>query len=272
MNYLKILLVAGCLLFGPRPASVSLFGAFEFQGVGWAAAAANIRVVGDGHPDRLLVNSALLGAHAVPRTGFQYSRPFSGLDLQAGSAVAEYQIGRFPVISALSYFGDDQYSELMVTLGTALSLSERWRTGLSLNLFQLNIAKYKARGALSISTSMSLDLTQDLRIGSILQHVMQVGSALTLPQRFHMGVAYDGGSVVLLVAVEKEAALPLEFCLALQTSSQRKWQLALGYRDLSQSLSAGWRLRYRNMGLHYSAVLHPDLPISHGFGLELFFQ
>ncbi|MEA3287649.1 MAG: hypothetical protein U9Q77_09790 [Candidatus Marinimicrobia bacterium] len=271
MNQLKKLLVVWYLLFGTITGSVSLFAAFEFQGVGWASAAANIRVVGDPHPDRHVLNPALLSRDVVPRAGFQYFNPFSGLDIHAGSMTVQTRIGKLPMIGGLSYFGDDKYSELMLTTGTSWALSQQFRTGMSLNLFQLNITDIATQLAMSVSISTNLKLAEDLQIGSVLQHIVQHGKGLTVPQRFHFGVEYDGGQVVLLFALEQEAALPLELNVALLTSSQRHWQLAVGYRDLSQTVSAGWRLEYKNIGMHYSTVMHPDLPLSHGFGLELLF-
>ncbi len=271
MKQIKNLLFAQWLIINVAITVSSLQAAYEFQGVGWAAAAANIRVVGDQHADRLMVNPSLMGTDIQPYIGIQYYRPFLGLDLQAGSFEVLYQLGSRPMISGLQYFGDEFYSEFLLTSGTSWSLNSEFYTGISLNIFQLSLANFETRMAISMSTSMSFKLSSDIRLGSVMQHVLQRGKSLMIPQRFLFGGEYDGGPLVLMFSVEKEAALPLELCVALITSSARKWQVAIGYRDLSQSISAGWRFRFGNLGLHYSAVLHADLPISHGFGLELLF-
>lgn len=271
MTQQKNMLIVWRFVLGVSLSTSLGFSAFEFQSVGWAAAAANIRVVGAEHPDRLMINPALLKQDFQCQTGFQYSRPFDGLDLQAGSLAMRYYIRTRPVISGFTYFGDEFYSEMMLTSGTAWSISPGFQVGASLNLFRLSVAEYDTHVAGSFSASMSLALTEKIQLGSVLQHVAQFSNSMSLPQRFHFGAAYDSDPMLLLFALEKEAALPLDVCVALVTSPKRKWQFAIGYRDLSRSISAGWRLRFGNFGMHYTSVINPELPISHGLGVELIF-
>ena len=270
MNQIRKMLFVWYFILGAAFIPPSLFAAFEYQGVGWSAAAANIKVVGDPHPDRLLVNPALISGEFNSQLGLQVQRPYGDLDLQAGSLLALYRIGRLPVISGLEYFGDELYSEIILTNGTSWSFDQGFRYGLSLGFHQLKIRGFDPRTSLTLSASTHLEISQDIHIASSLEHLVQKGKSLTVPQRFLMGAEYDGGFIKLMLAVEKEAALPLELCIALVTSNKSMWQVAVGYRDLSQTFTAGWRLILGNYGIHYSGMIHPDLPVSHGFGLEVF--
>jgi len=250
-----------------------LFAAFEFQGIGWPAASADIRVVGPPHLDRLLTNPALMDAIApLPIFNLQYSRPFAGLDLQAGSVSGGFTIRGVPLVSGVRYFGDEYYSEFNLIAGSSRALSPGFRTGIALNYFRLDVLGFEPQQALTLSLSTSVELTRHIRLGSVVQHVAQAEKGLSIPQRFLLGVDYSGGPLHLLVGIEKEAALPLELSIGVVSPPEQKWQIAFGYRDLSQTLSAGWRFRFKKFGAHYTWLYHPELPGSHGFGLEWSFQ
>ncbi len=269
MIQIRKMLFMRYFILGTALISSSLFAAFEYHGMGWPAAAANITVIGDPHPDRLLVNPSLMINDVHSQIGLQYQRPFGGLDLQAGSLTALYRIASIPVISGLEYFGDELYSEMILTNGTSWSIDPGFQSGINLGLYHLSIGGFDSRTTLTLSASLLIEISDDIHIGSTLEHLVQMGKTLTIPQRFLLGTEYDAGFIKFMFAIEKEAALPLELCIAMVTSRESRWQLAVGYRDLSQSFSAGWRFTFGKIGIHYTGVLHPDLPVSHGFGLEL---
>ncbi len=264
----KMLFVWHCVSIGLFATS-SIFAAFEYQTGGWSAASANIRVIGYQHLDRLLVNPALMEADIQSQVGLQYHKPFMGLDLQSGSLGAVYKVGNLPVVSGIQYFGDDVYSESSLRSGIAWPIDSTFRMGLGISGHHLSVSGFDSRTTLTVSASLFLQLADDIKLGSALEHLVQLNRSLPVPQRFHFGAEYDSGPVVLMFAIEKEAAIPIEFCTALVTSYSRKWQIAVGYRDLSQTTSLGWRLMLKNYRVHYTWILHPDLPDSHGFGLEL---
>ncbi len=250
----------------------SLFAAFEYQGIGWPAAGANIRVVGDNNLDRILTNPALLVRGRQPlRLNLQYSRPFTGLDLQGGCVSTLFSIKTVPLVGGLMYFGDEYYSEFNLSVGSRGPSLPGFSTGVVLNYYYLGVVGYESQQALTGSFSTSLVLTQDVRLGSAVEHVFQSGKSLLIPQQFLFGVDYDAGPIHLMIELEKEAALPLELCIGILSSPLQKWQIAFGYRNLSRTLSAGWRVQLQRFGAHYTCLFHPELPLSHGFGVEWIF-
>ncbi|NQV14521.1 hypothetical protein HQ531_03610 [bacterium] len=249
----------------------SLEAAFEFQGLGWAAASANITVVGDPHISRLIVNPALLQKQLPLSFGLEYYQPFAGLNLQAGSLIVLHQIGSLPVLGALKYFGDDIYSEFRLSGGTSWSLDPAFRTGIRLEYLNLNIRGFDSQSAFSVSPSIYVKLAKDIHIGSVLEHLMRLQDYINLPQKFLIGISYNTDPVLLMLTMEKEAALAPELCLGMVSAPEHKFQLAVGYRTLSRSFSVGWRFKLEKYGVHYSWVNHPFLPASHAIGLELRF-
>ena len=252
-------------------AALNVEAAFEFQGIGWPAAGANIRIIGDDHPQRYLVNPSLMGVESPGHLTIQFQQPFRGLGLEAGALAYTYGIGQdIPCIVGVEYFGDEIYSELSISNGASRLFGQALQPGVSLNYLQVQILDFATRRALTLSPSFTINLGESFRLGSVLQHLIQSGSRLTIPQKFLLGSEFSADKVTLLLALEKEAALNLEVCAAMLFCPSSNWQLAMGYRSLSQSASAGWRLKKMRYGLNYSVVFYPDLPPSHGFGVEFF--
>ncbi|MBT3253017.1 MAG: hypothetical protein HN995_03455 [Candidatus Marinimicrobia bacterium] len=245
-----------------------VFGAFEYNGLGWPAATANIRVLGQ-HPQQFSVNPALMNIGHQPQISFSYQNPFQSLDLQAGSLSIKSSIWQRSYIHSLEYFGDEQYSEVKLINGTTWKLEKGFSVGMTLNYQCLSMSGFNRRQGGSLSLSSYAELSDQIKVGSVVEHVIQWGQDISLPQNFQIGGQYEFGPATITVALEKESALPVETCLGLLISSGSFWQIGVGYRDLSGMMSAGWRIRTQRIAFHYACVMHPYLPVSHGFGLEL---
>ncbi|MBT4035636.1 MAG: hypothetical protein HOB84_11510 [Candidatus Marinimicrobia bacterium] len=245
-----------------------VFGAFEYIGLGWPAATANIKVLGQ-HPHQFVVNPALMESGLCPQISLSYQNPFQSLDLQAGSVTIYNSIWQRPYIHSLEYFGDEQYSELKFINGTTWKLEEGFRVGVTVNYHRLAITGFNCRQGVTLSLGSYAELSDQIKVGSVVEHAIQWGQNISLPQKFQMGGQYEMGPAKIVLALEKESALPVEACLGLLISSGSLLQIGVGYRDLSGMMSAGWRMRTQRISLHYACVMHPLLPVSHGFGLEL---
>ncbi|NQV49251.1 MAG: hypothetical protein HQ507_02050 [Candidatus Marinimicrobia bacterium] len=272
MMHFKKMLRVMLVIYGIILHESVLHAAFEYSGLGWPAACANIKVLGSPHPDRLLLNPALLTDNDAIVYTFEYQRPFQGLDLQAGSLTSVYTLWKRPFISGVEYFGDELYSEWKLSSGSTWSITQGVKTGLSINYRQLRMSEFRTLSAATLSASLVLDMGGGVRIGTLMEHFVQVQKTLPIPQKFHFGTDYNSGPINILFALEKEAALPMEVCLGMVFSTGSTWQLAFGYRDLSQTISTGWRFILPRIGMNYTCVIHPELPLSHGFGLEFYFK
>ena len=246
-----------------------VWAAFEYQVLGWPSAMANIGVVGDAYPDRILVNPALIKGVVQPKFTLHYQRPFQGLDLQAGTAALLYPILDRAYAFQVGYFGDEYYSEWRFISATSWSNTPDFRSGISMAAFGLQAFDMPSRSALTLSISLLSKLADRVRIGSVIQHIIQTGNSLHIPQKFQMGMQYSAGAMEVLLAFEKEASLAPEICLGLLLTPVPGWQFALGYRDLSQIISGGWRVSMSGYSFNYTCRIHPELPISHGLGFEV---
>lgn len=243
------------------------WGAFEYTGAGWPAAIASIGVVGD-HPGQSATNPALLNDSITAYGGLAFHKPFQGIDLEAGNLFFQHRIRQRPFIHRLDFLGDDMYTEMRLSSGSAWRLKDGFSVGVLLNYHLLGLAGQSHRHALSLSLSTSARISDKLRLASILGHIIQGGRRLSIPQEFILGLQYKEGPARVLLAFEKEAALPLEVCLGLVFKPGSSWEMAAGYRDLSGMFSAGWRIHFQRLTCHYVYEGHPYLPPSHGFGLD----
>ena len=271
MIHIKKVMCVCSVLCTVMPHTSPAFGAFEYMGLGWPAATANIRVLGN-HPNQFVLNPALMEGPMKPHIALSYQPPFQSLDLQAGALTIINTFRQKAYSHNLEYFGDELYTELKVSSGTSWKVQEGYRLGMSLNSHRLGLSGFSSQHALTLSFSSYAHLTDQLKLGSAVENVIQVKSRLSIPQKFHLGVQYEAGEATrasVLLALEKESALPLEVCLGLLLSSKSFWQVGFGYRDVSGMASVGWRIHTQRMAFHYVCVMHPHLPVSNGFGLEL---
>ncbi len=246
----------------------SAFAAFEYRGLGWPAATANIRAIGQ-HPEHIVLNPALMDSIHGSEIVFTYGTPYHSLDLQGGSLSILRAIGQKPIIVNLRYFGDELYSEKKATLGTAWSIHDGLRAGLSLGYYSLSFSGFRFRRSLTLSACTSVEISPRFHLGSVIENAIQWNRDLEIPQRFEIATQYETGIARLIVGVEKESIHPLDVCLALLLSPQSFWQIGLGYRDLSGLVTMGGRITSERWALFYVCTIHPDLPTSSGFGLEI---
>ncbi|MCF7823603.1 MAG: hypothetical protein K9N35_05465 [Candidatus Marinimicrobia bacterium] len=272
MESLKQTLFVRHILFVALFLFQSLFAAFEFPGVNWAGASANVSVIGDSHLDRYAQNPALMSMTTKSQVSVQYGRPFVNLELNSTSLKILHHFKSLSLEANIDYFGDDIYSELTFDAGGSWTIDSTLRVGLSTGFYRVDIASWKTLFAVSISPGLYYEFTERIHFGSVIKHLIQKSPSLELPQKFLFAAEYESELFLLLLGLEKEAALPLEFGIGIITTPKSKWQFACGYRDASGTLSAGWRVRLAKYVVHYTWIGHAELPDSHGFGMEFHFK
>lgn len=255
--------VCSCVIIQP------LQGAFEYPGLGWAGATANIKVAGPGHTDRYTFNPALLDVNSTRLISLQVQKPFSGLDLRATSLATNFAYKGLPIITTMKFFGDDRYTETQWIVGGSLRLIEDIRLGVRVEYGQIRLDERISGRSLSISPSLALKIGEHLQLGSSLYHLIQQKKQRSVNQRFSMGLAYQAKFLVLLSSLEKEGALDMDLKLGILFDLGSHFKIAVGYQELSQILTAGWKVDIHRFSFYYTWQGHPYLPPSHGLGLDV---
>ncbi len=246
-----------------------VYGAFEYPGLGWSSATGNIKVLANTHPGDFGVNPCFLLTSSLNHYAIQYQKPFKGMDLHSGSIAGIYEIKGHRLASSFDYFGDDIYSEMRVSTGSYVRVEDGFSVGATVNYHLLQISGFESMQSLSFSPSIALDVSENTLLASAVEHLLQLERSLPIPQKFHFGVQHQLRKFSFQLAVEKEAALQPELCMGVIFSPRQNWETGFGYRDMSGSLSVGWRIISKSYGFNYSCTIHPELPLSQGVGLEV---
>ncbi|MCF7807973.1 MAG: hypothetical protein K9M49_07820 [Candidatus Marinimicrobia bacterium] len=248
---------------------VSLKAGYELMEAGWPSASGNVTVVGAPSLTRVMINPALLSVADNTGIQFNYFIPYQSLNIHAGSLRSTMQVKNIPLAASLNFLGDEFYQELQLTLGMALELEEKLSAGISFNYLQLGVKTLTTRRTISLSPSIMYRVSDDITFGSTMFHLIQVKKAFRVAQRFQTGLSYTTAKTELILGLEKEEALPPEFCFGLSLDLYPHLQVAGGFRDKSQKLSMGWKFSREPFDIYYFYVHHPILPASHGLGLEI---
>lgn len=252
-----------CVMISP------LVAAFEFSGTGWPHASGNITVVG--HPDltRAKINPALLDQDPSLHLQFNYSIPYHSLNIHAGSIHSLVRVRGKAIIGGLNYLGDEIYQESLISVGIPVKIDEKFSAGLSFNFLHLEVEDVLNQSTLTLSPGILYRFSEDIIFGSSMLNLIQGKKSFRVAQKFQTGVAYTRSRASLMMAVEKESALPTEFCFGFTLELLTHLQIAAGFRDKSQTSSMGWKFMREPFEFHYYFISHPVLPDSHGFGLEI---
>jgi len=267
MIHIKTWMCRVYVIFTMLAHAATAYGAFEYLKFGWSTATANVKGVNP-YWDHLVVKPAQGGTAPSYLLSMAYQKPFQGLDLDAGSLALHHATYRRGYHHQIAYFGDKVYRELKISSTTVWPMHSGLMLGLSIEYYRMTIPAMVSQQNLSLSVQTGIVITDDLRLGSVLGQLVQINNGLVIPQEFHFGGRYTYGLATLMIAFEKEAALPAELCVGVLLSPWSNWEFGFGYRDLSGMSTAGWRCSLAKLALFYVYQAHPVLPVSQGFGIE----
>lgn len=247
----------------------TLVAAFEHSGTGWPHASGNISVVGYPELTRAMINPSLLDQDPSPHLQFIYFTPYHGLNIHAGSIRSQVRVNGRPIIGGLNYLGDEIYQESHISLGIPIKIDSVFSAGLSFNILHLEVGDVLDQSTLTLSPGIMYRFSEEIHFGSSMLNLIQIKKSFKVAQKFQTGVAYSTSRASIMMAIEKESALPTEFCLGLTLDLLTHMQIAAGFRDKSQTISMGWKFVSHSFDFHYYYIFHPVLPGSHGLGLEI---
>ena len=247
----------------------SVQSAFEYPGHGWASGQANIRVVGPPHPDLFRINPALLDSLSQSSIGLAHSKPFSGFDLSSSTIIGVGVVRHHPTVLTFESFGDEVYRETTLSVGAPWPITPGFSMGMTARYSQISFDRLIVHRGLAFSPGLNLQLSENLHIGSVLNNFVQAPQDSILPQKFALGISYDRGPINLSAAIEKEGRLVPELKLALLVKARKTLAFAIGFQELSQTLTLGWKINIKQLEIYYTWMGHPYLPPTHGLGIQL---
>ena len=170
-----------------------------------------------------------------------------------------------------SQFGNSLYRESITYLAAGKSIKERINLGISIAGYNLSIKDYGSATALGITTSWQIQLNDFLNWSGSLQNLNAptIGdSSDPLPQIIHTGmslVPYTNVTTVFGWEQDTEYSGRFKFGTAYQVFP---WMdISAGFVSNPGQGTGGISIHINNFGIYYGTSTHPELGLSHWFGM-----
>ncbi|VAX26287.1 hypothetical protein MNBD_IGNAVI01-3191 [hydrothermal vent metagenome] len=202
--------------------------------------------------------------------GIYYSpSPFGISKLANGAAVYHEptNIGSFAI--AFTTYGFELYRESNFLLSYAYNLSNKFFFGVTAKYHNLKIERYGTDNALSFSISSLAYLTNNWRIGFMIDNVTRSSYGNEkdqIPVVMELGTSYDLLETVSLNAsLQKELDRNASIRFGIDYEIVRYINLRLGAMNEPSSFSAGIGINYSLFEIDYAVFNHQDLGFTHQF-------
>jgi len=208
--------------------------------------------------------------------GIYYSPSPFGLSKLANGAAVYHEptsIGSFSV--ALTNYGFELYRETSFILAYAYNLTNSFFFGFSATYNNLTIEKYGNDNAISFSLSALSYLTDNLRIGLMIDNVSRTSygdEKDQIPVIMDFGFSYNLlNSVTFNTAIQKELDRKASVRVGVDYEIISYINLRLGAMNEPSSFSAGVGINYSLFEIDYALFNHQDLGFTHQMGVIIQF-
>jgi len=208
--------------------------------------------------------------------GIYYSPSPFGLSKLANGAAVYHEptnIGSFSI--AFTTYGFELYRESSFLLSYAYNLSNKFFFGVTAKYHNLKIEGYGTDDAVSFSISSLAYLTNNWRIGFMIDNVTRSSYGNEkdqIPVVMDLGTSYDLLETVSLNAsLQKELDRNASIRFGIDYEIVRYINLRLGAMNEPSSFSAGIGINYSLFEIDYAVFNHQDLGFTHQFGVIIQF-
>ncbi len=208
--------------------------------------------------------------------GIYYSPSPFGLSKLANGAGVYHEptsIGSFSI--AFTTYGFELYRKSSLLLSYAYNLSNRLFLGITTKYHNLKIERYGSDNALSISLSSLAYLTNDWRIGFMIDNATRStysDEKNQIPVVMDLGTSYDLlKTITLNAAIQKEIDRNASIRFGIDYEIIRYINLRIGAMNEPSSFSAGIGINYSLFEIDYATFNHQDLGFTHQIGVIIQF-
>jgi len=208
--------------------------------------------------------------------GIYYSPSPFGLSKLANGAGVYHEPTSFGSFSiAFTTYGFELYRETSFILAYAYNLSNQFFFGFAATYNNLTIEKYGTDNAISFSLSALTYLSENLRIGLMIDNVSRSSYGNEkdqIPVLMDFGFSYDLLKVISLnTSIQKELDRKASIRFGVDYEIIRYLNLRLGAMNEPSSFSAGIGINYSLFEIDYALFNHQDLGFTHQMGIIIHF-
>jgi hypothetical protein len=221
-------------------------------------------------------NPAGLSNISTRAFGLFYSPTLFGLtDVKTGSGsyIEPTRVGTFS--GGFIIYGFELYKETKIALGYGRKIADIFSVGLTSIYKSISIQNYGNKGFISFNFGGVAEITKSVKLGFVLENLTRtkIGTEENqIPVVFWSGIGYKAiEEIAVYLAVRKEINYNASIRIGAEYSLTKFLQVRFGASNEPNLFSGGMGIVYEFIQADYAVTSHPDLGLSHHFGLAIRF-
>jgi hypothetical protein len=221
-------------------------------------------------------NPAGLSQIKFREVGLYYSpAPFGLTELSNAAAVFCEPTSIGSLSAGFGIFGFDLYKETNITLGLGRNFSKNFTAGITCTFHNVSIKNYGSKGVLLFNVGSIIHLNDLVGFGFLIENITrstlgnesnQIPTVLWFGTNLHFikEISFDA-------AIQKEIGFNPSLRLGTEYTLMDFLALRIGVSNEPDTYCGGFGLAYNFIQVDYAVTSHPDLGLTHQFGLIIRF-
>jgi len=250
------------------------FASFEINGYGARPRGMGLAYIGRADsPDAIFINCSGLAQIDQPSMYLFYSRPFGMKELAVGSLAAVVPSQYAHLGAGFISFGNELYQEQIAVIALSRSIRQKLYLGMKIQYMKLQINGYGSNFSYSLDVGLLAKITDGIRWGFAATNLnrAQIGAAHEqLPQTFSSGLSIlPVSGLILNMDIFKDIDFPAELRVGIEYRILNRLAIRSGLTTQPDNFCAGLGLSFSYFAVDYAITNHPDLGMTHQFGIQL---
>lgn len=184
-------------------------------------------------------------------------------ELRSGDAFAAIPIQRYRVGVGIAQFGFEAYSTQRMCIAVARELSKVVSMGIVLNRHTLRIQDYGKTGTWSGTAGFILKLSEQWKLGGVVNHLNGASQVSLPPTRFDMGCAWQVSKSFLgCLEVNQSLQAPLRIRVGMRYQIHSAVTIGIGMSTFPILFTPGLMLHYKHARIDFVSQVHPVLGVT----------
>ena len=208
---------------------------------------------------------------SFPRLSLSYSRPYGLKELNHFSGTAILPGKRTAFAVSWKSAGFSLYREQCILFSIGIKLSPKLIAGVSLNYFNLSIARYGSRNTFNGDIGVLYDLTDKWRVGGAVRNLRKekIGQLPFIERSASAGVSYQFHKLGRITVEESFDEMSLfNYSIGIEIIPQENFCMRFGFRDRQEVISGGFGFLVRGHRIDYAIANHSTLGYTHSVSLS----
>jgi len=177
-------------------------------------------------------------------------------------------------LGAMTY-GFKLYKETKLSAGVSYKYSENILFGSSINFHNVSIERYGSASAFYLNAGAIVYITSAMRTGFFIQNINNAtfnNYKDQIPVIINTGLGYDFENASISVSAEKDIRYKFSLSAGIAYFLTDNFTLRGGFGNEPNRYSGGLGIKYSFISFDYAVFHHPELGLTHQFGIILDFN